>query len=188
MKKILGLVLLSAASASSLNAGMLDNVSNLLSKQDNTAVKTESAPSSGTQALMTTGAALLPLLSQSLNISNLQAEGGLGSLLQAAKSLINNDQFALLAKSIPGIDKLLAAAPTVNNTAADSGMLGSALKMAKQYSASSETGSQLQQQFQSLGLSTDMIPKFTSITSDYLTQNDNAESANVLSSALTKLF
>lgn len=185
MKKIIGLILLSTA-ISPLNAGMLDSVSGLLSSQSTTTTQSE-APTN-TQTLIKTGTALLPLLTQSLNINNLQAEGGLGSLLQAAKTLISNDQFALLAKSIPSIDKLLAAAPAIKTNNTDSSMLGSALKMAKQYSANTETGAQLQQRFQSLGLSTEMIPQFTQITSDYLSQNDNAEAANILSAALTKLF
>ncbi|WP_372748285.1 DUF2780 domain-containing protein [Litorivivens sp.] len=139
---------------------------------------------SASSSMAATGMQLLPLLSQSLGVSGAQAAGGMGSLLQAAQTLLSNSEFATIAKAIPGVETLMRAAPAVSAATGGGGMMGSAMDMASKYSPQAKAGSELVSQFKSLGMGADMIPKFTEVGSSYLQQNGNGEASTLLSSAM----
>lgn len=116
-------------------------------------------PTSSTQ--QTQEASLQEKLSSKLGISNKQAEGGLGSILNYAKSSLSSDKYATLANAIPGADTLLAKAP---NTTQSTGM------------------SSLISQFDSLGLNKDMVMKFVPVIMDYFKSSGSFDAMGILGS------
>lgn len=190
MKKSLCIALLASISLQA-HAGFWDSVTGFFSSPEpnSTAQSPAAQTTSSAPNLMQTGLQLLPLLTQQLGVSNAQAKGGMGALLQATKILLSGTDYAALAQAIPNTDALIAAAPNVAKTTQDdNNLLNSALKMASEYSDTAKTGSQLVSQFQSLGLSADMIPKFTGVANDYLKQTDSADAAQLLTSALSSFL
>lgn len=184
MKRTLCIALLTTLSFQA-QAGLWDSISSFFGGSDNSpATQAVSQPD-----LAQTGLQLLPLLTQQLGVSSAQAEGGMGALLQAAKILLSQTDYAVLAQAIPNSTNLLAAAPDFSATSkTEPGLLGSALAVASEYSETAKTGKQLISQFQSLGLNADMIPQFTNIASDYLKQTNNAEASGLLTSAFSALL
>lgn len=131
--------------------------------------------------------ALVPMLTEGLGVTEKQATGGMGSLLQAAQGLMTGSDFGSLTQAIPNADALLAAAPAVK-TAKKGDLLGSAMGMASNYNASTKAASQLVSQFSSLGLSPDMISQFTNIAVGYLQNGTMPETADLLSTALSSVI
>lgn len=133
-----------------------------------------------------TAAGLVPMLTQGLGVTEAQATGGMGSILQAAKGLMSGTDFGSLSKAIPNMDSLLAAAPAVTSTKKGSGdLVGGAIDAASKYSANTKVGKQLLSQFKSLGLSPDMISKFSDVAMNYLKKGEMPQTADLLSSALS---
>jgi len=54
---------------------------------------------------------LVKLLSNDLGVTENQATGGAGSIFNVAKQNMGADDFTKVAKAVPGIDKMMAAAP-----------------------------------------------------------------------------
>ncbi|MFH1156090.1 MAG: DUF2780 domain-containing protein [Pseudomonadota bacterium] len=125
---------------------------------------------------------LVDLLVSKLGVTTPQAEGGAGSIFQLAKSNLSTDDFSSIAKSVPGMDSLLAAAPkeTGGTTGALKGMSsmlgGSAGKLG---GMAGLTGS-----FEKLGLGSDMVGKFVPVVLDYVNGKGGASVMNLLKSAL----
>ena len=116
-------------------------------------------PTSATQ--QTQNSSLPEKLSAELGISNQQAEGGLGSILNYAKSSLSSDKYATLANAIPGAENLLSLAPSITGS---TGM------------------SALTSQFASLGLSEDMIMQFVPVIMDYFKSSGSFDAMAVLGS------
>jgi hypothetical protein len=107
---------------------------------------------------------LVQTLSSQLGISGEQASGGAGALFDYAKNNLSADDFATIAKGIPGMDGMLMMAPEPENSSAMAkagNMLGG---------ADSSLGGMagLASSFESLGLNADMVSKFVPIVSDYV--------------------
>jgi len=114
---------------------------------------------------------LITELTQQLGVSDKQAKGGVGSILDYAKSSLAPKKYDTLAKAIPNSDSLLSLAP---QAASMLGGLGG---------KSSSLGSMasLASQFSSLGLSSDMIGKFIPIITDYLKGSGSTDAMQILS-------
>lgn len=56
--------------------------------------------------------ALVSLLTSQLGVNAQQASGGAGLLLSMAKDKLSSQEFGQIANAVPGIDSLLAAAPS----------------------------------------------------------------------------
>lgn len=154
-----------------------------------TAAPAPAAEAAAGGSLVKQGMALLPLLSQTLNISDTQATGGLGALLKAAQSLMSGADFSTLASAIPNADKLLALAPTLaQNAGAPASVMDSALNAAAEHSGTVKAASQLVGQFKELGLGPEMIPKFTAATNTYLQENNKTAASDLLMQSLGSLF
>jgi len=163
--------------ASHTHAGFFDSL--LGKKQDATSVEeTATAPQQAAPAtrdenpsIASTAIGLLPTLTQGLGISNTQAEGGMGALLNIAKDTLSNDEFSTLGKNIPGMETLLAAAPALSPKGGLGGIGGLASSLG---GAGTALGglSQVTQQFEALGLSPDMIAPFAKMAVDYFMQSD----------------
>ncbi len=132
------------------------------------AVETESTSTLTTASSMAEG--VLPLLTQQLGVTERQAQGGMGSLMQMAKSALSEDEFAQLSSGIPNMSALLAAAPVLS-AAGESGGMSDLLSTATGMAGSLGGIAQLSQQFESLGLSPDMIAQFANIAITYFSQS-----------------
>jgi hypothetical protein len=109
---------------------------------------------------------LLEALSNNLSISNEQASGGMGAILNYAKNNVSTEQFSEISQAIPGLDGLLSKAPAIESLSSEG--LGGLLNKAAQYSDSLQSLAVLKQQFDALGLDTDMILQYVDQAKAYL--------------------
>ncbi|PID41963.1 MAG: hypothetical protein CSB48_12540 [Proteobacteria bacterium] len=127
----------------------------------------------GTSSMMDTAGSvamgLLPALTSQLGVTETQAKGGMGSLMQMAKGALSSGEFSQLSQGIPGMDTLLAAAPVLSNSG-----LGKALSSAGGLASSLGSLGQVTKQFEALGLSSDMIAKFATIAVSYFSGGNAA--------------
>lgn len=109
---------------------------------------------------------LAGLLTKQLGVSEQQASGGVGSMLQLAKEKLTAGEFDSVAKAIPGSQKYLDSA--------------------KQLLGGSKVGdaSGLQTAFSKLGMSPDMVNKFKPIVINYAGQLGGPQVKSLLESAL----
>ena len=159
MKKIsLSLVTIALFSANITFAFDLGSVASSVSSVTQSAPKTKEVSSN----------ALVSELSSELGISDKQAAGGMGSILNYAKNQLPANDFSTLSQAVPDASSLMAMAP---KTAALGGSsLGGMAGLASQFS--------------SLGLSSDMITKFVPIIMDYFKSSGSTDAVSVFS----KLF
>jgi hypothetical protein len=107
---------------------------------------------------------LIGMLTDQLGISKEQATGGSGAIFDYAKDNLSADDFATVAKGVPDMDGLLAAAPKEESSSA----LGKASSMLGGSGGSVGGLASLASSFETLGLDADMVQKFLPIVSDYV--------------------
>ena len=119
---------------------------------------------------------LVSQLTKELSISPKQATGGAGALFGLAKSRLTPNEFSRVAKSVPGMDGLLKAAPKPKGgvpgpvgTALPGGIAGLA----------SVAGA-----FKSLGLSPDMAGKFVPVMTKFVESKGGTNVGSLLAGAL----
>lgn len=133
----------------------------------------QTAPAATQQAATTNVQSYTDLLSSlatSTKTDTTKVEGGLGSLLSLAQGSLGSNEFGQLSQAFPDTQKLLSMAPPVQQ---ETSGLKSAASMLLGGKADSTIGaldkaSQVQQQFDALGLSADMIPQFVTMLQGYL--------------------
>lgn len=190
MKKMLCIGLLSLVTTQVY----ADTLSSLASKERaaNKAVKQQLGTvtaASSSKGKVEAGLALVPMLTQTLGVTQTQATGGIGSIFQAAKGLMPANDFGTLSKAVPNMSSLLAAAPAVSAPKQGSGnLLSGALGAAAQLGGNTQVGAQLLSQFQSLGLSPEMISKFADVAVNYLQKGEMPQTADLLSTALSSVL
>ena len=91
---------------------------------------------------------LIPDITNSFGVTETQAGGGVGSLLQVAQGTLSDDEFSTLSAYIPDSGDMLSMAPVIGGDSA----MGSVLKTAGQYSESMKMAGQVAAQFEALGL------------------------------------
>ena len=123
-------------------------------------------------------------LTNSLGVTPEQAEGGAGSLFQFAKQKLGTDDFQAVSDAVPGMDNLLGAAPKSESTSALAGGLAS---IGGGSLGNAAGAASLMENFQQLGLSSDMVGKFVPVVVDYVKSQGGETVANLLASALTGL-
>ncbi|MFA7554273.1 MAG: DUF2780 domain-containing protein [Spongiibacteraceae bacterium] len=174
--------------AAPVHAGWFDFLSGS-DDEVSTAPVAKTAAAGTSVDMLNQGMALLPLLSESLSVTEDQASGGMGALLGTAKSMLPASDFGTLADAIPGALGMMVDAPKVADSSTEgSGLLGSVIDIAAEHSDTVKMAKDLTEQFKALGLSADMIPKFTDTASNYLKQNGSPEAATMLSSIIGQLF
>tara|TARA_R110001592_G_scaffold103247_3_gene291003 strand:+ start:9310 stop:9936 length:627 start_codon:yes stop_codon:yes gene_type:complete len=135
---------------------------------------------------------LLPMLTSQLGVTETQAEGGMGSLLQVAQGALSSDEFGQLSQGIPGIDTLLAAAPALGSKSAGGNALTGMLSNAGGLAAGLGAMGKLTEQFEALGLSSDMIMQFANLAIGYFSSSDAPEGAsntgNLLQTGLSAIL
>tara|TARA_R110002049_G_scaffold291436_2_gene475379 strand:- start:396 stop:1118 length:723 start_codon:yes stop_codon:yes gene_type:complete len=205
MKKILLTSAILLSTASTAHAGFFDF---LFGDDEKTApaaevtapaktAQTVTAPAAPAESSMTETATnlamgLLPTLTSQLGVTETQAEGGMGSLLQVAKGALSSDEFGQLSQGIPGMDTLLAAAPALGSKSSGGNALSGMLSNAGGMAAGLGAMGKLTEQFEALGLSSDMIMQFANIAISYFSSSDAPEGAgntgNLLQSGLSSIL
>jgi hypothetical protein len=122
---------------------------------------------------------LVDLLSSQLGVTKDQAEGGAGSIFQLAKQNLNVEDFSSIAKAVPGIDQMIGAAPKVEGSSSSLGGISSMMGSNKLGGMAGLTSS-----FEKLGLSGDMVSRFTPIILDYVKNKGGEHAMNLLKGAL----
>lgn len=184
MKNNLILALFAIALSTQAQAGWLDA---LFGNSEETAQEvTESAPKSA--AAQTLDAlAMVPMLTDSLGVTEQQAQGGLGSLFNFAKGNLSQSQFGELATALPGVDQLLGAVPAVSEATSSNEGLSGLLNTAAQYSDSLKGINQVSQQFQALGLDPQMIMQYMQVAQQYLNTPQGQQAKQLLMDGLAGL-
>ena len=147
-------------------------------KKADTTVTTSSLTQMATSAASNIDlASLVSAVSGNLNVSNEQSQGGIASVMNYVQSNLSNGEYSQLAKNIPGLDGLLDDVPALSDSSApnSSSSLSGLLNKASEYSSTVKSVNDLKQQFEALGLSTDMIASFVSQISTYLNVNADSE-------------
>ena len=114
---------------------------------------------------------LVGALSKELGSSPGQAAGAAGTLFGLAKSRLKPEEFGQVAKAVPGMDSLLAAAPALG-VVGTSGM-GQAAGLASAASA-----------FSKLGLKPEMVAKAIPVLTQFVGKSGGANVAGLLAGVL----
>lgn len=133
---------------------------------------------------------LIGTVSDNLNVSETQSEGGVASIMNYVQGNLSSGDYAQLANNIPGIDGLLENVPSLSSdtAASSSSSLTGLLNKASEYSSTLKSVNDLKQQFEALGLSTDMIASFATQISSYLNVNADEETHALFKSGLDNLL
>lgn len=129
-------------------------------------------------ALAADDATLVQTLSKQLNVSEDQAAGGAGAIFQYAKGSLSGDDYGKVVNAVPEAAELVKKAPPTDAASAPGGMLGKAGG-----SAAGLAG--LTSSFEKLGLSSDMVSKFTPIVVNYVDQKGGSAVGDIMRGVLT---
>ena len=127
---------------------------------------------------------LLANLTSNLGVSEEQAKGGIASLMNYAKSNLSADDFSSLADELPGTKGILDALPSLGEK---SGGLGGLMSQAAKYSDQLGGTALLAQQFESLGLDSNMIMGFVKQIQAYLSTPEGQQAKALLMNGLGEL-
>jgi hypothetical protein len=156
---------------------MLGNVGQILQNSQQT---------TGNGGLSQSGS-LTDLLMKKTGVSQVQAAGGAGALLQLAKSKMQSDTFSKLEQSVPGVQGLLGAVPAVQQPSALGGLAGRLSSMTGGAGGTAGSLVSLVSAFQQQGMSPQMIQQFIPVVVDYVKNSGGSALAGSLSAALTGL-
>jgi hypothetical protein len=131
------------------------------------------------------GTGLLGMLTHQLGISEQQASGGIGALMNVVKQNLAAGDYRRLLGGAPDLGTLAGAAPPAAAPAPSGGMgglLGSAGSLLG-HPGLNQMG-QLTQSFAGLGLSPDMVAKFAKVALQYVQGSGGADLMKLLARAL----
>jgi len=121
---------------------------------------------------------LIGLLVDQLGVTQPQAEGGAGAIFKQAQSNMSSGDFSQLLNALPGIDSLIKAAPETGGLAGKaSSLFGSSSKSVQGLSALTDS-------FGKLGLSPDMVGKFTDVILQFVQSESGQQTMALLKNAL----
>lgn len=130
----------------------------------------------------TQGISLTDILVSQLNVSQQQALGGAGALFQLAKGNMNPQAFSTLSQSVPGMNNMLQAAPSISSPM--SNLAGGLSSLMGDANNTLGTMASLAASFQTLNLSPDMVGQFIPIVTEYVRNTSGQVVADLLQSAL----
>lgn len=123
---------------------------------------------------------LVGQLSKGLSITPTQARGGAGSLFALAKSRLSEDEFSQVSSAVPGMSRLLSAAPAVEKpselASLESSLPGNMGEMGRMAEAA--------EAFHKLGLSPEMTLKFLPVMMKFVESRGGSATAALLEKAL----
>lgn len=161
------------------SAGWLDNVTEITKKPATEQAKAIAQPAASEQS-----SALVSSVMSQLGLSQTQAEGGLGSLLNLAQTNLGNNDFSQLSSSIPNADGLMAAVPALSS---DNGMSG-LLSKAGNLGSSLQGSAMVYDAFEKLGISKDYIVPMVDIAKNYLQQSGGEGTVDLLMKGLGSIL
>ena len=134
----------------------------------------------GASAAVKANPELVNALSKEMGSTPEQAAGAAGALFAVAKSRLQPKEFSQVAKAVPGMDALLAAAPAIGGGGGAAGALaqvagtsGSAAGLAGAASA-----------FSKLGLKPELVSKAVPMLTSFVTKSGGADVGKLLTGAL----
>ena len=113
-----------------------------------------------------------------LGVTQSQAEGGAGAVFKEAKSNMSGGDYSQLLSAVPGIDSLINAAPE------GGGLAGKASSLFGSSSDSVKGMAGLTDSFSKLGLSPDMVGKYTDVILDFVQSEAGQQTMTLLKNAL----
>jgi len=168
MYKKISLSLAALSCAVSLQAFGLGDAASALSAVQSTTQTTKAAPATTKDQ----SSGLMGMLTSQLGVTDKQAAGGVGSILNYAKGELPSNDYSTLAGAIPNSSSLLAMAPQASSSLGALGAMG----------GSSAGGmAALASQFSSLGLSSSMITQFVPVILNYFKGTNATGAAGILS-------
>jgi hypothetical protein len=126
---------------------------------------------------------LVNLLVQQLGVTTPQAEGGAGAIFSVAKDKLTPSEFGQVSASVPDMNQLLEAAPQPPSEGLG-GMLSGGSSLLGGGNQSLDGIASLASSFSQLGLSPDMVGKFTQVVQTYLQSSGGDTVSNLLMAAL----
>ena len=135
------------------------------------------APADAAAAAAKASPDLVNALSKEIGGTPAQAAGAAGALFGVAKSKLSADQFAQVAKAVPGMSSLLSAAPAVTGATGTSGAISQATGAAGGLASAASA-------FSKLGLSPDMVSKAVPVLTSFVTKSGGADVGKLLAGAL----
>ena len=127
------------------------------------------------------GLELVELLVKNIGITTQQAEGGAGSIFNAAKQNMGVEDFLKVTTAMPEVESLMAAAP---KTEKGSGTIGGIASMLSENIGPVGEMVDLYNSFSKLGLSKDMVGQFIPLILDYAISEGGETVSNLLKTAL----
>jgi len=112
-------------------------------------------------------------------VTQSQAEGGAGAIFNQAKNNMSTSDYSQLLNAIPGIDSLIKAAPETGG-----GLAGKAASMFGSSSGGIQGLSALTDSFSKLGLSPDLVSKFTDVILQFVQSESGQQTMALLKNAL----
>ncbi|MFI3189999.1 hypothetical protein BCS42_07310 [Crenothrix sp. D3] len=123
---------------------------------------------------------LTEFLMQGAGVTQAQAQGGVGILLQLAKNKLQAGEFAQLEQAIPNLQSLLNAVPALQQPST----LSSLAKLAGGSGGTVSNLLTMVSLFKQLGLSFAQIQQFVPLVLDYVNTEQGATVAKLLGSAI----
>lgn len=130
---------------------------------------------------METSMDLINMLTQNLGISDSQAEGGTGLLLDLAKKQLGGGDFSKITSAIPNADTLMKNAPQESGLG---GMLGGLGGMLGGKAGNLGNLAALAGGFSKLDMDSSMIQKFAPIVMEYLKEQGGDEVKGLLAKVM----
>jgi hypothetical protein len=185
MKKLIVLLTISTLSTSVLaeETSWLDSLKSLVGLGETKDQSVEAAAS-----MMPSADGLVGMLTSGLGVNTGQASGGMGAILNYAKSNVSADQFSQLAQSIPGIEGLVSQMPDISQLSSGGSSLGGLMDKASEYSESLQAINTVTKQFEALGLKPEMISSFITSAQSYLNTEQGQSAKKLLTESLGKLL
>ncbi|MEM0910826.1 MAG: DUF2780 domain-containing protein [Pseudomonadota bacterium] len=179
MKKLTALFFVGALTFSSHShaEGFLDSIKSFFGGGD------EETAEQAEESLLPTATGLVDSLTSNLGVSQAQAEGGLGSILNYAKGNVSSEQFSQVTGAIPGLEGLLGAVPDISNI--EQSEVGGLLSKAAEYSDSLQAVNTLKQQFDALGIDSGMIMQYVQQAQQYLDTPQGQSAKEMLTQAFS---
>jgi hypothetical protein len=123
---------------------------------------------------------LVNALSKEIGSTPEQAAGAAGALFAVAKSRLKPAEFSQVAKAVPGMDSLLAAAPASGRGGGAAGALGQVAGTAGSAAGLASAASA----FSTLGLKPDLVSKAVPLVTSFVTKSGGADVGKLLAGVL----
>jgi hypothetical protein len=144
-----------------------------------TAAEKAKAATEQTSAAVKASPELVTALSKEIGSTPEQAAGAAGSLFAVAKGRLKPNEFSQVAKAVPGMDALLAAAPSSGG-----GGAASALSQAAGTAGAAGGLADAASAFSKLGLKPDLVATAIPVLTSFVTKSGGADVGKLLAGAL----